>query len=292
MKVKKMIKRVTHVFFISMMSSFLVGCSNFNLNQLLEHRTEDKTQIENEQTAPSEGTIGEDKQEDNSGQASEELIEDEWVLEEEYFNKVEMSDGLSVILNPENVLSLVNKEHTLPSVYIPPDLIKPNVEFSFGDLDVPKRYLRKEAGEALEKMFVAAEKEEIQLYAVSGYRSYVTQEAIYEAQIRKTGEEELANQTVAIPGQSEHQTGLAIDISSHSAELQLIEKFGETKEGKWVQQNAHYYGFIIRYPKGKEEVTGYQYEPWHLRYVGKEIATQIVENNLTLEEYFGKVKKL
>ncbi|SDP52224.1 D-alanyl-D-alanine carboxypeptidase [Litchfieldia salsa] len=288
-----MLKRITYALLLNItLIIILSGCNQFDLSQLIEQRTADETQIKNEQTKKVD-EIGKNGQEDsNTGDVNDDFSENEWVLEEEYFNQVEISDGLSVILNPENILSLVNKEHTLPSVYIPPDLVKPNVPFSFGDLDVPKRYLRVEAGEALENLFMGAKKDSIQLFAVSGYRSYVTQEAIYQAQIRKTGEEELANQTVAIPGQSEHQTGLAIDVSSHSAQLRLVESFGETEEGRWVQEHAHEYGFIVRYPKGKEEITGYQYEPWHLRYVGVEIATQIFTNNLTLEEFFGKVKKL
>lgn len=93
-------------------------------------------------------------------------------------------------------------------------------------------------------------------------------------------------------GKSEHQTGLAMDETSRSVNLEITEEFGETKEGKWVKENAHRACFIIRYPIGKESITGYQYEPWHLRYVGKEKVSAIYENELTLEEYFQKVKKI
>ncbi|MBD8068031.1 D-alanyl-D-alanine carboxypeptidase family protein [Bacillus sp. PS06] len=287
-----MVKRFISVYLLILaVSTTVVGCSQFDLNSLLEHRIGDATKLENEQTTPSE--TGKDSNANSgNGQAHEEEVDDEWVLEAKFFNEVEISDGLSVILNPENILSLVNKEHTLPSVYSPADLTIPEVEFSFGKQDVPKSYLREEAALALEKMFASANNEGIKLFAVSGYRSYETQEALYNAQIKKTGDTEVANQTVAVPGESEHQTGLAMDVSSKSVNLQLIEEFGETKEGKWVEQNAHKFGFILRFPKGKEDITGYQYEPWHFRYVGEEIASQIYNNNLTLEEFFGKVKKL
>ena len=97
---------------------------------------------------------------------------------------------------------------------------------------------------------------------------------------------------VANPGFSEHQTGLAMDISSLSANRDLTEEFGETIEGKWLKENAHLFGFILRYPKGKESITGYQYEPWHFRYVGEKVAPIIFSKNLTLEEYFKKVEKI
>ncbi|WP_407936275.1 M15 family metallopeptidase [Litchfieldia alkalitelluris] len=298
---KKMYKRILLCFLIGLLVLSLTGC-NFNLLRYIEHRTEDQTQLDNEEVRPSDEVndsvnIDEEDeeksaQEDNELEDTEEPVEDEWVLDEEYFNETNIDDGLAIIINPENILSLVNKDYTLPSNYIPNNLVTPDVPFSFGNQDVPKRYIRAEAASALEELFAGAEKANIEIYAVSGYRSYVTQEAIYNAQVRKTGEADLANQLVALPGQSEHQTGLAMDISSKAVNTQLIEEFGDTKEGKWLAKHAHLYGFIIRYPKGKEDITGYQYEPWHVRYVGKEIAKTIFENDITLEEYFEKVKKI
>jgi D-alanyl-D-alanine carboxypeptidase len=186
---------------------------------------------------------------------------------------------------------MVNKEYTLPETYEPSDMVIPNVTFSFGEAIVPQRYLRKEAARALEELFELAESEEIELFAVSGYRSYSRQQGIFNVEKEDKGEKQ-ALQAVALPGQSEHQTGLAMDVSSRSVNLEITEEFGETKEGKWVRDNAHKAGFIIRYPEGKESITGYQYEPWHLRYVGKEQAIAIYKNRLTLEEYFLKVKKI
>ncbi|WAA09875.1 M15 family metallopeptidase [Fervidibacillus albus] len=96
---------------------------------------------------------------------------------------------------------------------------------------------------------------------------------------------------VAQPGTSEHQTGLTMDITAYSVNQQLVESFGQTEEGKWLENNAHQYGYILRYPKGKETITGYKYEPWHFRYVGVEAATVIFENGWTLEEFFEVVQR-
>ena len=149
-----------------------------------------------------------------------------------------------------------------------------------------KKQLRKEAALALEEMFRSSKANGINIYAVSGYRSYARQASIFDANVRKYGFER-ANQTSAKPGQSEHQTGLAMDITSASVNYGLSQSFGATKEGKWVYENAHKFGFIIRYQKGKESITGYQYEPWHLRYVGIKAAKEIKDRNITLEEYLG-----
>lgn len=226
----------------------------------------------------------------DEGQASESSFEGP-LLEESFFNEIETVDGKAVIQNASNPLALVNKMFGLPSEYFPEDLVTPDVSFSFANKDVEKSKLRQEAGEALERMFTEAEQSGIMLYAVSGYRSYDRQEALFIAEVNKTGEE-LAAEAVAEPGYSEHQTGLAMDISSRSVGLSLTENFGETPEGKWLEKNAHKYGFILRYPKGKEEITGFMYEPWHFRYVGQEAATDIYHNNWTLEEYFDLARKV
>ena len=115
---------------------------------------------------------------------------------------------------------------------------------------------------------------------VSGYRSYATQEGLYNSYVAKDGEA-VANTYSAKPGFSEHQTGLAFDIGSVSR------AFEGTAEAKWIEENAHLYGFIVRYPKGKTDITGYIYEPWHVRYLGKEVASKVKQSGLTLEEYLG-----
>lgn len=178
---------------------------------------------------------------------------------------------------------LVNKQHPLESDYKPTDLVVPDVKFSFSGED-QKKQLRREAAEAIERLFAAAKKDGIELRAVSGYRSYARQKSIFENNARTKGEEE-ANRTSARPGESEHQTGLAMDVSAASVNYALEEVFGETVEGIWLAEHAQEYGFIIRYPKEKEDITGYKYEPWHLRYVGEDIAQFVTEQGLTLEEY-------
>jgi len=187
--------------------------------------------------------------------------------------------------SPDSITVLVNKEYALPDGYEPKDLVVPNVRFPFTE-DDPKKQLRKEAAEALEQLFDAAEEEGHFLFAQSGYRSFERQEAIFASNVEQDGEE-VANQYSARPGESEHQTGLVMDITSEAVEFRLVEEFGDTPEGKWVAENAYKYGFIVRYEKGKEDITGYQYEPWHLRYVGKKAAKTIYEQDLTLEEYVG-----
>ncbi|HHY74025.1 MAG TPA: M15 family metallopeptidase [Bacillus bacterium] len=187
--------------------------------------------------------------------------------------------------NPDDLLVLVNKQHKLPEDYVPSDLVVPNIPFSFAE-DVPKRYVRREAAEALEQLFAAAKVENIELLGASGYRSYARQEAIFAANVQQKGEAE-ANKVSAVPGESEHQTGLAMDVTSKYVGYDLIEEFAETKEGIWLKNHAHNFGFIIRYPKGKEAITGYSYEPWHIRYVGVDVATEIYQKDFTLEEYFA-----
>lgn len=212
-------------------------------------------------------------------------------LEAAFFNEIKEVNGVKEIVNADNILALVNKEFALPGTYIPDDLVRPDVPFSFGDQDIEKSYLRKDAAKALEKMFSVAKQEDINLFAVSGYRSYKRQESLFNNEIGKVGKDK-ALEAVANPGNSEHQTGLAMDISSESVQYLLTEEYGETKEGKWLKENAHRFGFILRYPKEKEDITGYQYEPWHFRYVGEKNAQIIYKNNWTLEEFFEEVHKL
>ncbi|WP_226529022.1 D-alanyl-D-alanine carboxypeptidase family protein [Metabacillus niabensis] len=266
---------------IFLLSVSLSACMNFSLPDGISIRGEHEGQ-DNIQPGQKNNIEQNIKQ-------NEEQIDKDFLLDSQYFNVVKEVNGHKMIENPANILVMLNKEFSLPESYVPANLVVPNVEFSFGDADVPKRYLREEAARALEELFALAEQDGIELFAVSGYRSYSRQQEIFNAEKEKKGVEK-ALQAVALPGKSEHQTGLAIDVTSKGAGLK--EEFSETKEGKWVKENAHRAGFIIRYPKGKELITGYQYEPWHLRYVGKEKAAVIHENNLTLEEYFQKVKKI
>ena len=160
--------------------------------------------------------------------------------------------------------------------------------------DVPGqiRQMRQEAALALEEMFDACKKDiGITLKAVSGYRSYARQETIYNNKLERVhGSVEKADEYVARPGASEHQTGLVMDVGQKSDKVNLTGGFGATKGGKWVAEHCWEYGFIIRYQKGWEEITGYEYEPWHVRYVGKENARRIHEQEMPLEEYLQIVR--
>lgn len=169
---------------------------------------------------------------------------------------------------------LVNSSHALEPDYFPSNLVIPKVTFqSPGNIE--KNYMEATAAKALEEMFADARQDNIHLVAISGYRSYSRQATLYQNAIRTYG---IFQTGTAKPGYSEHQTGLAMDVNS------ISQSFQYTKESEWLEENAHHYGYIIRYPKDKTDITGYIYEPWHLRYVGVELATYCATNKLTLEE--------
>ncbi|WP_199616673.1 M15 family metallopeptidase [Paenibacillus alkalitolerans] len=186
---------------------------------------------------------------------------------------------------PESIAALVNKQYALPEDYEPSDLVYPDVDFTF-DEKIDKRKLRKVAADALEEMFEAAKEDGIFLAGVSGYRSHDTQKALFNRYVKKDGLEN-ARRYSAEPGHSEHQTGLAIDVSGSNGKCAAQDCFAGTKEAEWLEKHAAEYGFIIRYPKEKESITGYKYEPWHLRYIGVELALSITSQGITLEEYYN-----
>jgi D-alanyl-D-alanine carboxypeptidase len=188
-----------------------------------------------------------------------------------------------VTAKPAEITVLVNKKIMLPANYKPADLVEPNVPFIFAEKS-DKRLMRKEAAQALERMFAAAKQEGVLLAGVSGYRSFETQDSLFKYYVRVQGEE-TARKYSAEPGHSEHQTGLAMDISGTSGKCAADDCFADTLEAKWLAQHAPAYGFIIRYPKGKEAVTGYNYEPWHVRYVGTTMSKDIAAKGVTLDEY-------
>ena len=178
--------------------------------------------------------------------------------------------------DPASIWVVVNKSRPLnPLTYAPTDLS--NVGGN--------QQLRKEAATALTTMFSAAAKEKLILKPLSSFRSYATQVTVYNREVAANGKA-IADTQSAQPGKSEHQTGWAIDIGGGGCGIE--DCFGNTKEGKWVAANAYKYGFIIRYVAGKEAVTGYRAEPWHIRYIGVELATEMNKKGIqTLEEFFG-----
>jgi zinc D-Ala-D-Ala carboxypeptidase len=192
-------------------------------------------------------------------------------------------NAVSVVANPKEVAVLVNKSFRLPEGYKPDPLVEPNVPFIFEGKS-EKRMLRKEAADALEKLFAGAKADGVSLAGVSGYRSEATQTTLYNNYVKKDGVE-AANKYSAKPGTSEHQTGLAIDVSGSTGKCAAEDCFAGTKEANWLVDHAAEYGYILRYLKGKESITGYQYEPWHIRFVGKDIAKEIMAKGITLEEY-------
>lgn len=200
-----------------------------------------------------------------------------------YSSTITQKDGnFYIVNNASSTLVLVNKQRRLPDGYAPQDLIIPNVRFSYAG-NREKMKLRREAAVALEKLFQKAESEQVYLFAVSAYRSHERQRALYESYEQTEGKEVTALYS-AFPGTSEHETGLAVDVSSKSIGFQLDTSFEQTKEGIWLREHANEFGYIIRYPKDKTNRTGYSYEPWHIRYIGVEYAKQLYEKGQTLEE--------
>ncbi len=194
---------------------------------------------------------------------------------------------LAVNTDTSTVTFLVNREYPLPDSFVPADLTTPDVLFPFSDTSIDKAKMTPEAGAALARLFDAAYDEAgLTLYGVSAYRSYARQYTIYATNLVTQGIAH-TNRYSAAPGRSEHQTGLAIDISCASEGFGLETTFADTPEGIWVAANAHRFGFILRYPKEKEHITGYNYEPWHIRYVGTDLAGHLFKTGLTLDEYYG-----
>jgi len=193
-----------------------------------------------------------------------------------------------LIVDEAGALDVVcNKVRHLPSDYAPTDLVK-ITDFPTVLANPEVNQIREVAYDSLVELVEACKEElGIQLYGRSGYRSYNTQVALYNGYVANHGKD-AADKFSAKPGASEHQTGLAIDVTSKNMNFQLDTNFIDFEEGKWLADNAYKYGFIIRFLDGKEDITGYIYEPWHIRYLGKELAKEVYDSGLTLEEYmFG-----
>ncbi|SEN06129.1 D-alanyl-D-alanine carboxypeptidase [Paenisporosarcina quisquiliarum] len=203
----------------------------------------------------------------------EEPKQDVPVQEEPVIEEVDMSGAKGYVGNevlPQeptivNGVLIASKKYPLPSTYAPGE--------------------SKEARAAFQEMAAEATLSGYDLIAFSTYRSFDYQTQLYDRYVTNDGQD-AADRYSARPGYSEHQTGLAFDIGEQHFEQHFAkESFGETEAGKWVAANAHKYGFIMRYPNGSEKITGYMYEPWHFRYVGEELAVQVYEANVTLEEF-------
>lgn len=180
---------------------------------------------------------------------------------------------------PDRLLALITKEQAIdPLDYEPPDL----VPAPGSDME-----LREEVADQLETMFAAAEQEGHDLRVVSAYRSKENQAETHEYW-RETSGPEVAEVTSARAGYSEHQTGLAVDVDTVTGECTFDQCFGELDEGQWVAEHAHEFGFIISYPEGTRDRTGYVYEPWHLRYIGPQAAGTMADHDIALlEDYLS-----
>ena len=183
-------------------------------------------------------------------------------------------------LNKETIL--VNKYYYLEKSYVPNNLETISTRFALSNMK-----LVKEAKDAFEEMASAAKKENLNIIAMSTYRSYDYQVNLYNKYVRTDGKE-AADTYSGRPGHSEHQTGLAVDVYNGKVNYTNFEK---TKEFIWMSNNASDYGFILRFPKDKETETGYTYESWHYRYVGKDIAKYIKEHDISFEEYYATIIK-
>lgn len=195
--------------------------------------------------------------------------------------KLEVIRKDKMIENADSRLILLNKSNYLSYKFIPKNLV---------EAELPKSkvmMLRSDVNAQAKAMFEEALKYGHNLYMASGYRSYDYQETLFSRRVKNYGFE-AAEKVVAVPGQSEHQTGLAIDITTAEMGYGLSQSFDQTESFKWLENNCYRYGFILRYQKGKEDLTGYIYEPWHYRYIGDiEMAKEIMEQGLVLEEYFN-----
>lgn len=183
--------------------------------------------------------------------------------------------------DPSNVWTLVNKGRGLPTDYVPEGLIVPSVSVKAGvSLD---KQVRNTLDQPLTDMFAAAQAAGHALMVGSAYRSATYQDALFKTYVAQSGYD-LADKYSAHPGFSEHQTGLAVDLSTTSQQCFLSECFINTGDGQWLSENAYKYGFTLRYLKGKEAITGYNFEPWHYRYVGVDLATALHQSGISLDE--------
>ncbi len=189
----------------------------------------------------------------------------------------EFYTNIREINNYKSVTTLVNKYNKLPDEIEFDDLVTLEKPYS----NTGNKKIRKIAYDSLISMIEDAKKENINLFVVSGYRTYKEQEALFNNSVKKNGTTHALLYS-AKPGHSEHQLGLAVDLNS------VEPKFENTKEYEWLKNNSFKYGFIERYKKGKENITGYAYEPWHYRFFGIEIATKLYKENITYEEYLAK----
>lgn len=186
---------------------------------------------------------------------------------------------------PGSIWWIVNKKRPLPDNYTPKELVVPSVSLRLAK-NSEQMQIDKQVAPYVEKLFTAANTAGHPLVFASGYRSAAYQKQLYDSYVANDGQAS-ADKFSARPGTSEHQTGFAFDVCPAVVTCDLVQSFGSTQDGIWLANHAQEFGFIIRYIKGKESVTGYEYEPWHLRYVGTDLAQRLHATGQTMEEFFG-----
>lgn len=202
----------------------------------------------------------------------------------ESFDMYGLPDKLDLLKKDKgDVLVLVNKLHAVSKNYAPTDMVAIDGKYTTNQ----GLEMKADAYKAFKKMRKAARADGIKFKICSAYRTYSTQKWLYNNYLNTMGKE-LRDIRSAYPGRSEHHTGYAIDLTCKSMGWTLSQDFAKSSEGKWVKKHCAEYGFIIRYPKNKTDITGYDYEPWHLRYVGVDVAKEITEQGITLEEYLKR----
>lgn len=245
-----------------------IGTNDWNVEKTLEQAGLSNSDSEKPETSP--GIEDEDEQnlppaevEPAPPEESAEKGEDDKPFDGGYVEGQQLPSEPTYVKN----ILIANKKNPLPETFAPGE--------------------SKEARDAFEEMAAEAKLSNFNLTAFSTYRSYDYQVTLYNRYVDRDGIE-AADRYSARPGYSEHQTGLAFDIGEVNHEKHWASaSFGTTEAGKWLLANAHRYGFILRYPNHKEDITGYMHEAWHYRYVGKPISEQIFKKNITLEEYLG-----
>ena len=256
-----------------------IGMNDWNLEKSYKKIErviyQNDSEVDNETTNPDENSDSEIIDENNEAEEPKDEVPEEETPEVEKPVEVPSKDnrkyieGQDLPKEPTYIkdILIANKQYPLPSTYSPGE--------------------SKEARAAFSEMAAAAKLDGFELIAFSTYRSYDYQTGLYERYVERDGSE-AADRYSARPGYSEHQTGLAFDIGEVDNEQYFASsKFGETDAGKWVAANAYRFGFIMRYPEGKEKITGYMHESWHFRYVGTDLAEEIYKQDISLEEYLG-----
>lgn len=231
--------------------------------------------------------VEENTQSSQEAENEQEKIAKEMELDQQNRAIQQKNEELQKLQNIKNdpLMILINRNNSVDSEFVPENLVLSEFNFVSGS---DNRSLLQVTADAAKKMFEAAYEEGIILLGVSGYRSYYVQESLYYYRVYNEGQAE-ADRYTAKPGQSEHQVGLALDILSEDYQSLDI-NFDNTEAYRWLKDNCYKYGFILRYPLGKEEITGFSYEPWHYRYIGNsDIAKEIMDKNITFEEYIEEL---